>query len=165
MAAEGQIRMAASEFLELRYRAQPRSFVQQRHYFLVEDAGQRIRPAPSARLVLLRRRSRIRLDAISGRPADPGLRAATAEATMQIVRQSARSPPDQRVGAVSIARAAHRRVPSRLPNATATLRTPGTHPATFAQFPAPRSRGGTHRYPRPCIRISEREKTPEAWQI
>ena len=29
--------------------------------------------------------------------------------------------------------------------------TPGHPPGTPAQFPAPRSRGGTHRYPRPCV--------------
>ena len=38
---------------------------------------------------------------------------------------------------------------------------PAIPPATPAQFPDPRSRGGTHRYPRPCAEFSERRVASE----
>ena len=35
--------------------------------------------------------------------------------------------------------------------------TPGHPPGTPAQFPDPHSRGGTHRYPRPCVQEFHRK--------
>ena len=45
-----------------------------RYHLMVEDAGRRIGPSLTARLVLLRRPSRIGVVAVSGRPAESGVR-------------------------------------------------------------------------------------------
>ena len=71
--APGQFGVTAAHFLEHRHRPQLRRRRQQRHDFLVEDAGQRIGSATATRRRLLRWQARILLDAVGRGDAEPGL--------------------------------------------------------------------------------------------
>ena len=65
--------MPAQQFLEDRYRAQLRRALQQRDYFFLEDAGQRIGAAPPADGPFRGRQPRIGFDAVAAGGAQPGL--------------------------------------------------------------------------------------------
>ena len=68
-----QFGVPAQQFLEDRYRAQLRRTLQQRDYFFLEDAGQRVGPAPPADGPFRGRQPRIGFDAVAAGGAQPGL--------------------------------------------------------------------------------------------
>jgi hypothetical protein len=65
--------VAATDLVENGDRPQTRGALEQRHHLTVPDFAQRVRPAPAARYLLLRRELGVILDAIRGGGAEPGL--------------------------------------------------------------------------------------------
>jgi uncharacterized Zn-binding protein involved in type VI secretion len=67
-----EVGMPPQQLLEQSHRPQPWARLEQGDDFGVEDLRQRIGPPPAARDTLLRRRTRVMLDAVAGSRAEPG---------------------------------------------------------------------------------------------
>ena len=70
----GELGVAPHQLLEDRHRAQPRRVAEHRNHFLIEDPGQRVRAPTAASRLPLGGQLDVRLEAVSRRRAEAGLR-------------------------------------------------------------------------------------------
>ena len=120
--------------LEDRHRPQPRRGLEQRHDLLLEDALERVGPAPPPRRLLRRGRARVSLQAVARGRAEPGLGRSDRDRVGRTMRHEKASSGDRSRGGRARALLTMEKAPLYLGRS----RSPGTPPTADADAGRPR---------------------------